>query len=69
MAEKLKDPKCILSADFCHLGTQRFLDDLKTFKDIKEEILKSLVRKIEILENRDLVVPDNEEFTKLFENI
>lgn len=63
------DPKCILPADFCHLGTQRFLDDLKTFKDIKEEILKSLVRKIEILENRDLVVPDSEEFNKLFENI
>ena len=63
------DSKCILPADFCHLGAQRFLNDLETFRDIKEEILKSLVKKIEILENRDLVVPDNDEFNKLFENI
>lgn len=62
------DPKCVLPADFCHLGTKRFFRDLEAFKEIKDEILVSLVKKIESLKNRSLVIPDTEEFNHFLKN-
>ena len=62
------DPKCILPADFCHLGIKRFLDDLETFSEIKNEIIVSLIKKIENLKNKNLVVPDTEEFNHFLRN-
>ncbi len=62
------DSKCVLPADFCYLGIRRFLEDLETFSEIKREILISLVKKIEILKNKDLVVPNIEELNHLLRN-
>ena len=60
--------KCVLPADFCHLGIKRFFQDLEAFKEIKDEILVSLVKKIESLKNRSLVIPDTEEFNHFLRN-
>lgn len=51
------DKNCILPADFCELGISKFKADLKRFSLFKVEILESLERKIQILGNRDLVLP------------
>ena len=49
----------ILPAEFCTLGVIRFLNDLETFNEIKQEILLSLYNKAIELDNRDLVYPYN----------
>ena len=49
----------ILPADFCYIGIQRFLEDLITFKIIRQDIIDSLLVKIRKLEDIDIVVPPN----------
>ena len=38
----LDEPTCVLPADFCELGVQRFEEDLKKFSSIKSDIMESL---------------------------
>ena len=41
------DAKCVCPADFCMLGIEKFIDDVKKLsKDIQEDIIKSLESKI-----------------------
>jgi hypothetical protein len=40
------DHKCIMPADFCELGLEKFKEDLENFFFIKNDILKSLENKI-----------------------
>jgi very-short-patch-repair endonuclease len=49
--------KVILPADFCELGIERFLNDLEKFNFIKNDIIKSLKDKINIIDNKRLVIP------------
>lgn len=49
----------ILPADFCYIGIQRFIEDLTTFKIIRQDIIDSLLVKIRKLEDIDIVVPPN----------
>lgn len=36
------EPTAVLPADFCELGIRKFIEDLKTFACIKEDIIQSL---------------------------
>ena len=47
----------MLPADFCELGIQKFKDDLSRFNYIRSDIIKSLKHKIDILGDRELVLP------------
>ena len=49
--------RAILPAAYCELGINRFLDDLKRFHYIREDIINSIKEKIKILDNHDLVIP------------
>jgi len=51
------DDKCILPADFCELGIERFKSDIKKFACIKNEIVDSLKTKHKTLKNKKLVLP------------
>jgi hypothetical protein len=51
------DKKAILPADFCEKGIELFISDLEKFSYCKNEIINSLKRKIEELENIELVLP------------
>lgn len=47
----------IMPADFCELGIQKFKADLKRFDYIKVDILNSLKQKVEVLGDKELVLP------------
>ena len=51
------DPKCILPAEFCSLGTKRYNEDLVKFGIISSDIEQSLYEKVEILKEKNLVYP------------
>lgn len=56
------DKTCILPADFCSLGIEKFKNDLKRFHFISDEITKSLLNKIETYGDRRYVLPLGFEF-------
>jgi len=52
------DEKVIFPADFCEMGIDRFKNDLIKFYYVKNEIIKSLINKIEIM-NINLILPSS----------
>lgn len=50
------DPQAILPADYCSLGVQRFISDLKRFNFISDEIMNSLKK---IQKHQDEILPIN----------
>lgn len=53
------DPKAMLPADFCELGVKKFVDDLSTFFFHKKEVIDSLIQKIAVKKNINLVLPSS----------
>jgi hypothetical protein len=49
--------KVILPADFCELGIKKFQADLEKFSYAKNDIIKSLKKKKDILLDKELVLP------------
>lgn len=49
--------KATLPADFCEMGINKFISDLNKFKIVKQDILNSLVDKIESKKDIELVLP------------
>jgi very-short-patch-repair endonuclease len=47
----------IMPADFCEIGIQKFKSDLKRFDYLQADILNSLKQKVEILGDKELVLP------------
>lgn len=43
--------------DYCELGVKKFIEDLNRFDVVKEEVIKSLISKIEELKDIELVLP------------
>lgn len=54
------DSKALLPSDFCSLGINRFIDDLKQYTIVRNDILRSMDDKIEKLGDERLVVPSEE---------
>ena len=52
----------VLPADFCELGVDRFISDLEKFHYIKDDIVKSLKDKVDLLGDKRLVVPKRLEY-------
>lgn len=51
------DSKASLPADFCELGIKQFLNDLKKFDYLKDDIINSLRGKIVEKKDINLVLP------------
>lgn len=56
------DSRALLPADFCELGVQAFMEDLKRFSIYREQILESLRVKVRELGDKDLVLPKSIQF-------
>ena len=56
------DKKATLPADFCELGIERFKHDIERFYYNKKDIIKSLINKINEINNKSLVIPNSLEY-------
>ena len=51
------DSKALLPADFCELGILKFINDLHKFNYIYDDIIDSLVKKLNVLHDIDYILP------------